>query len=637
MRIEDWDIVVVTFNSADALRFAWASTSNELRSRVVCVDNGSTDETVKVARQLFPVVIESQNRGLSVANNLGATLGTSTYILYANPDLTPSESDFDTLARHLDAHGGIVSPRLIGEDGEPQDNARGWPVLASQVLNRVRPEHAAAYRWPVSVQEDGPVPWVLGAAVAMRRADSTAVGGWPERYFLYYEDVVLCMKSWDAGLPVWVLSSVTWRHAWARSSRKIWSLGTRRHLRSAVRFFLSNPVFLFRAPPSITRSFVLAANQTSTPLVLSSVDLVVRSDVASKGGGDLVQAQRYQRELQAMGYDIRLVPFSVLYRPSRDTIVHAFNVDRPFEFLYLTKLVDPDRLVVSTIHHSMVAVRRMRRSEMKHGITASVSVAFPEWFREALLFFWRTSKDPVIGILNKLGSIPWLVAAVLRGTRTVGTSLSQCRAVFLLSNRERRDLEEDLKFQGDNYLLTPNGLESSDVDLREWEDRERRIVVVGRIEPRKRQLEVLQIANRLGIALTFIGASNSNRGRYLAEFQDELTRGSSEWLGSLSHADVLNVLGDSRVLLNLSWVEVQSLVDLEGAALGCFVVTTTEGSSGEWLGEVAHEFDPTRTRDALVTAAELCEGEARPPSFAYDHTWRTTCQRIATAYRSVSQ
>ncbi len=57
----------------------------------------------------------------------------------------------------------------------------------------------------------------------------------------------------------------------------------------------------------------------------------------------------------------------------------------------------------------------------------------------------------------------------------------------------------------------------------------------------------------------------------------------------MPHREVLAVYGKSRVLLNASWVEVQSLVDIEAASAGCFVVNTGSGSSMEWLGDAVTE------------------------------------------------
>jgi len=67
-----------------------------------------------------------------------------------------------------------------------------------------------------------------------------SLGGFDERYFLYYEDVDLCARIRDRGLEVAVCAGASVIHAARRESRRnphyaAW------HLRSAVRFLASRP------------------------------------------------------------------------------------------------------------------------------------------------------------------------------------------------------------------------------------------------------------------------------------------------------------------------------------------------------------------------------------------------------------
>lgn len=246
--LEEWDIVVVTFNSAEELDTIWRDLPENLRSRVICVDNSSTDDSLTIARSLFPTVFSHANDGLSVANNFGAQQGRAKYVLFANPDLAPEADDFERIAVHLDRYGGLTSPRLVGDDGQPQENARGWPVLKDQLNNRFAPQLSRGYRWPIPQHVDALVPWLLGASIAVSREDFSVIGGWPEDYFLYYEDVVLALNAWSLGLPVSILGSMAWHHSWAKSSRHLWHRSTRSHIRSAAHFFHDYPEFLIRCP-----------------------------------------------------------------------------------------------------------------------------------------------------------------------------------------------------------------------------------------------------------------------------------------------------------------------------------------------------------------------------------------------------
>lgn len=244
--LDEWDIVVVSFNSKEDLESNWASQPESVLGRVIVVDNGSTDQSADVLHERVQCSVRRQNDGLSKGNNDGASRGSAKYLLFCNPDVRILPGSLLRVGEELERRPGIVAPRLTGLDGQPQENARGWPTLAAQIANRCfrSASRARPYMWPVGPDEDAEVPWVLGAAVAMRRTDFKRIGGWPEEYFLYYEDTVLCLAARAAGLSVRILGSVKWTHRWEKGSRHLFSRTAREHLRSAFRFYRQHPQFL---------------------------------------------------------------------------------------------------------------------------------------------------------------------------------------------------------------------------------------------------------------------------------------------------------------------------------------------------------------------------------------------------------
>ena len=47
------------------------------------------------------------------------------------------------------------------------------------------------------------VDWVSGAVLWLRRSALESIGGWDERYFMYFEDVDLCWRLRRLGWRVW--------------------------------------------------------------------------------------------------------------------------------------------------------------------------------------------------------------------------------------------------------------------------------------------------------------------------------------------------------------------------------------------------------------------------------------------------
>jgi GT2 family glycosyltransferase len=70
------------------------------------------------------------------------------------------------------------------------------------------------------------------------------IGGWPEEYFLYMEDVELGVRAGRLGIPVSVTAALRWVHEWRGDSRQGFNRGRLLHLRSAVRFYTRYPKYL---------------------------------------------------------------------------------------------------------------------------------------------------------------------------------------------------------------------------------------------------------------------------------------------------------------------------------------------------------------------------------------------------------
>ena len=82
--------------------------------------------------------------------------------------------------------------------------------------------------------------WVAGMFMVFRRETFAAVGGFDERYFLYYEDVDLCTRLALAGKRVVYCPAVEAIHD-ARRERHRSPQYFRYHVASMLRFFCSAP------------------------------------------------------------------------------------------------------------------------------------------------------------------------------------------------------------------------------------------------------------------------------------------------------------------------------------------------------------------------------------------------------------
>jgi glycosyltransferase involved in cell wall biosynthesis len=368
------------------------------------------------------------------------------------------------------------------------------------------------------------------------------------------------------------------------------------------------------------------------------VDCVVRSDAAHKSGGDTVQVREYTKHLAEWGFDVREVPFHPNMRLRAGAVVHVFNIDRPFEFLLAAHAGRGHRVVVSPIHHEIGRVRSMRAADTGRGLVSLSARILPETVREWLATGYRALRGSGGALAAvKAGLAVVLLAPIVPTVwRATGRALDEVAAVALLAEGEGRDLRRLTGWTARNEVVIPNGRpEDLDLGLRKrWVERPPgSIVVVGRIEPRKRQLDVARAATRLGIPVRFVGPFAAESSAYAVAFKEIVAEGVVRHDGPMSRSEVLALLGASRVLVNASWVEVQSLVDLEAATMGCAVVTSRTGHSREWLGnavtaEDGDDLDALLRRAMILSAADA----PAPVTTDYDRTWLQAAEQLAQAY-----
>jgi N-acetylglucosaminyl-diphospho-decaprenol L-rhamnosyltransferase len=237
------DAVVVTMNSGRRLEQLLACA--ELRAqfdRVIVVDNASSDDSAAVTIRGGGIRIAVERRaGYGACVNLGTLHTAGDCFAVLNPDILFTEPEtVARLERHLDRPGvGLVAPSLTLPDGSIQDSARYIPTPYELLLRRwVQPKRGAIF-------ESGVVPWVVGACFVVRREAWEAVGGFDERYPLYFEDVDLCWRLRKAGWRTYFDAYVKVRHEHGAASRaSMLGAATRKHMISAARFYRSAPRFV---------------------------------------------------------------------------------------------------------------------------------------------------------------------------------------------------------------------------------------------------------------------------------------------------------------------------------------------------------------------------------------------------------
>jgi hypothetical protein len=185
------------------------------------------------------LVANQKPRGFGANHNAAFRHCRAAFFCVMNPDVRITRDPFAELTRVLaDPTVGVAGPLVRNPAGGVEDSARRFPSLAGLAAKLVR----GGQRGPDYRIDGGPVKvdWVAGMCMVFRSETYAALGGFDERYFLYYEDIDLCRRAGRHGFSVVYEPRVELVHDARRASRRNPRMALH-HARSMIRYFMSAP------------------------------------------------------------------------------------------------------------------------------------------------------------------------------------------------------------------------------------------------------------------------------------------------------------------------------------------------------------------------------------------------------------
>ena len=247
----DIDVIIVNYRSAahtvNCVRAVHRVASGDgVNVRIVVVNNGDNDaafeQTLYAAGDAM-VVNNSTNAGFGAACNQGAALSTSEFILFLNPDATLQpvalKACLEALKNPADESLGIVGPKITDGGGNLVRSCSRLPTLSDLILRSMGVhtlfrDTGYPYLSRAAHKQSGDVGQVMGAALLIRRSLFQSLGGFDERYLLYYEDVDLCARAHAIGSRCYYLKEAHVTHIGRASSSQNTGLALALHIRSRL-------------------------------------------------------------------------------------------------------------------------------------------------------------------------------------------------------------------------------------------------------------------------------------------------------------------------------------------------------------------------------------------------------------------
>lgn len=357
-------------------------------------------------------------------------------------------------------------------------------------------------------------------------------------------------------------------------------------------------------------------------------------------GGDGVQIENTAKELRKLGITVE-VKTGLSVDVSSYDLVHVFQLDwTPETYFYAKKIKCMEKpLILSPIHHNVSEVKKF-----------DDEYAFDFRRVSRLLFKNQHSRDTFKNVYRSLFDFRKLgptLASVFMGLENMHhKTLTLSDIVLVQTDKEASDLAETYKAKFD-WEKVPNGVGDHFISASNYENKigdSNYMIVVGRIEPRKNQLNIIKAVSRfrknhnLDTKLVLIGRKSSKKHfEYMWQFNKLLAV--NPWvihLDYVPYAEMPSYYHFAKVGISASWFETTGLTSLEALFSGANAVASGDRAK-EYLGDYVSYCDPWDV-SSIEHAIEKEYMAKRPiidDIMLKEYTWHNAAKKTLEVYRKV--
>lgn len=597
--------IIVSYRTPEEVAAAVASLCAQTLppDEIVIVDNSAPDGApLPQLPELEGVRIERprMNLGYGAGCNLGARSASGDDLLILNADVVLAAGAAAALVErlHSDDRIAVVGPRIFSR-GEVQLSARAFPSLRTGLLGRrslLTRLLVRARRYPAEFRRvpgsGGPVDWVSGACMLVRRAAFDAVGGFDEEYWMYWEDADLCRRLVDEGWKVHFEPTGVVHHATGASGT---SARTIRAFHESAAQFAARHI----ARTALERRLIRAVLDTRTWFVLwmfagasvtprdEGTTRVLRVIARLNVGGPSIQAITLSRLLEEHGYETLLVRGREGAREgSMDSLAEEFGV-MPVELPTLKR-----RIGIGDLASLVFLVQQIRnwQPQILHTHAAKAGALG----RVAALLAAHRRPPVIVHTFHGhvlTGYFSPLISAAFTAIERALARYTTC--LIAVSDEVRADLVRLRVAPPEQIVVLPLGFDFSRFETTPEERRERReafrqelgipldasvVAIVARLEPIKRIDRFLRVADRMesSAETRFLVVGDGALREDLQESPEAMRLGNRlVWAGLRN--DMPDVYFGTDVLVVTSDNEGTNVSAIEAQAAGLPVVSTRVG------------------------------------------------------------
>lgn len=173
--------------------------------------------------------------GFAANHNAAFKLCREPFFCVVNPDIKLVGNPFPALLASLTTNNtALAAPLVVAPGGTIEDSIRRFLTPFSLLAKAMG---SSVGRYDVEPGQSTFYPeWIAGMFMLFRSESFSQVGGFDAGFFLYYEDVDICVRLWKSGAQIVACPTAGVIHAAQRESHRNWRF-LRWHLASMARYF----------------------------------------------------------------------------------------------------------------------------------------------------------------------------------------------------------------------------------------------------------------------------------------------------------------------------------------------------------------------------------------------------------------
>lgn len=353
-----------------------------------------------------------------------------------------------------------------------------------------------------------------------------------------------------------------------------------------------------------------------------------RSNLFTASGGDTVQIMKTKEYLEKLGVEVTLST-KVNENLSDYDLVHLFNLTRVQETYY--QVINAKKynkpIILSTIFWPIDDLEKYGQSVFRNMVNRIVGVYRVEKIKNIFKYLKGEREIP----LKKLIEINY--------KRSIKEIISMCDWFLPNSYMEIEKLNQIYNLDIRNYTTVVNAIDVGSLqktDNKNYTQYDNSVICIGRIEPRKNQLQLVKALYDTEYKVYIIGKHAPNHKKYYEKVK-KASNNRTKFISFIPNDEIYNVCKHAKVHVLPSWYDTPGLSSLEAAACGCNIVVCEEGTTKDYFKDHA-EYCDHRNLESIREAVDIAYLKSKDEGFSKfvieNYSWEECAKQTLEGYKN---